>query len=206
MRQSVFVRAAFLQLKQVLFLGCVDEGLAVVQAIEKRLAAFGERQDPFFRAQLPYLFAYVRYLAGAMEDALANLQSVLAQPNLRDDVRAAALVMRQLIAFDLGSAGLFHAHHQDAQGFLAYSNRLDATGAAILDVLAEAVKQGDPTLAHHQLTVLHHQLQQREQNPFQRNQLPPFDYVAWLESRISGKPFRELFRARGAGEAFRAIR
>ena len=206
MRQSVFVRAAFLQLKQVLFLGCVDEGLSVVEAIEARVAAFGERQDPFFRAQLPYLFAYVRFLAGAFDDALVNVNEVIAQTNLRDDVRAAALVMRQLIAFDLGDAALFHAHQKDAQGFLAYSNRLDATGAALLDVLAEAVEQGDPQIAHRQLTELHSSLQQREQNPFERNQLPPFDYVAWLESRITGKPFRELFRARGAGEAFRAIR
>ncbi len=203
LRGTVSVRADFLELKRDLLYARIDEGLARVRQAERNLAASGEREDPFFRAQLPYLFAYFRFLAGELDAAHATIEAILAQADLRDDIRAAVLFMRQLVAFDRGDGPAFREALPHALGFLDHTGRGRSAEADLLRTLGDAVRDGDPVRAGQRLLALRETLRLQAGNPFERDHLPPFDVAAWLEARVTGRSFRDCL---GAGEAFRVMR
>jgi hypothetical protein len=202
----VNIRASFLDLKQLLFQGRVDEGLVKAKAFDRRTSAFGERLDPYFRAQFPYLLAYFQYLSGELDEASQTIERVLTLPDLRDDVKAGALVMRQLLAFDRSDGKTFQLGHMETIGFFSQSHREQGPQRQLLEVLGSALQDQDPNRMMQRLIGVRDQLLRLSGDPFERNHLPPFDWLAWLESKISGEPFLVRFLQREGREAYRVIR
>lgn len=203
---TVTIRSCFLELKQLLFQGRIEEGLARSAEFDGKTRAFGERLDPYFRAQFPYLRAYFQYLAGNLDEAAESIERVLALPELRDDVKAGALVMRQLLAFDRSDGRTFQLGHMETLGFFSHSGREAGPQKQLLEALGSALEDRDPTRMMQRLIAVRDQLRRLSGDPFERNHLPPFDWLAWLESKISGEPFLVRFLLREGVEAYRVIR
>lgn len=206
LQASVAIRSSFLELKQLLHQGRVEEGLAKSAEFDSKTRAYGERLDPYFRAQFPYLRTYFQYLAGKLDQAAESIERVLTLPDLRDDVKAGALVMRQLLAFDRSDGKTFQVGHMEAKGFFSHSGREQGPQRLLLEALGSALQDQDPTRMMQRLIALRDQLKRLSGNPFERHHLPPFDWLAWLESKISGEPFLHCFLQREGGEAYRVIR
>ncbi len=204
--QLVSERSAFLELKYFLYRGLYVEGVERCELVASKLKAGLLKPDSYFEAQFYYFFAYFYYIVGQYEQAILWVDRVLDVPEFRPDVRTNALVLRLIIAFEQADRAYFDQELPAAFFFLEHSNRGLQAERALLSTLEKTLQETDPDTIREHFLILRQELLTVRQNPFEGSHFSSFDAVSWLDSRIAGVPFREVFSQRESTEKFRVIR
>lgn len=204
--QAVCERSAFLELKYFLCRGLFAEGVERSELIASKLRNGLLKPDSYFEAQLYYFFAYFYYIAEKNDASILWLERVLDVPEFREEVRMNALVLRLIIAFEGGEHRYFDQELPAALFFIDSMRQGFQADRALLHTLDQAHRERDPDRERLLFFQLRDQLQMVRQNPFEKNPVSSFDALAWLDSRLAGVPFRQVFSRRDSAEKFRVMR
>ncbi len=205
-RQLVLERSVILELKYFLFRGLFDEGIERCQLVAQRMREGLLRPDPYFEAQIYYLFAYFHYIGERRDEARNWLDRILEVPEFRNDVRINAIMLRHILAFEAKDGAFFERELPQTLLFLEHTRLSTHAERALLKTLALALKDPDSQRVVQRFERLREEMLVLRSNPFERNQLSSFDALSWLESHISGQSFKELFSRRDSAEKFRIMR
>lgn len=205
-RVFIYERARFLELKKLLYLGRFREGLDCMPAIRASLDIYRERLDPYFRARFAYLFAYFHLLLGELDGAVDCLAKIFEMPDSWDGIRGEALVMARVLDFERADFDALRRELPATRDFLQGAHRLQQAETVLLDALEAACEATSPLAVRNAFDRARQILEELARDPFAKNHLQAFDYVAWLDSRVSGKPFGEIFAGRDCPRKFRVMR
>lgn len=205
-RKYIFERARFLELKKLLFLGKFQEGIDSIPAIEAGIDLYGDKLDPYFKAQFWYVFAYFYFLQEDYEGCRHWLNRLLTISGFREDVTAEALMFSRVLDYEMGWHEAFRKALPDTKNFLKKTDRLLETHLSVLDGLETAIQAGSDLEKCNALEQVRRKIDESESNPDTKMHVGYFDYTSWLQSKLEKRPFSEVFAAREATSKFRVIR
>lgn len=112
----------------------------------------------------------------------------------REDIYCFAHVKSVLVHFELNNFDLLPYKIKTTLAFLRKQKRLYKTEYLILNFIRNEIKIGSHNISKKAYQHLKSQLEESLKNSFERNILNYFDFITWVESKISRKSFEEIKR------------
>jgi hypothetical protein len=192
-------------------LGCCSSVLhhyILTGEFEKGAGLLRQMEGPFYRV-LPveinksseisfyYTFAYACFGAGELKRALYWLNKILNDPDtgVRDDIRVAARLLNLIVHYELGNENLLEYNVRSTYRFLYNRNSLFRMETIVINFIRlEMPKINSRREELQAFARLKKEIEKLARDPNQKRSLEYFDFISWLESRISGKEFAEVVK------------
>lgn len=140
-----------------------------------------------------YYFMAEKYdMALTYNNIVLNLQS---QGEVRKDVYELSVLLNLIIHYEVGNDDLLPYYIRSAYRSLRKKKRLFNTEAAILRFIRNKLHKGNSSK---ELIIyfkeLKTELERIIQDPYEKNFIDHFNFIAWLESKIENRSFIEIIR------------
>ena len=183
--------------------GAFEKSIPLFPGLEKLLEEPGQGNVNFIPTV--YNLSYACFGNGDYRKALSWLNRLVGmQTGIRHDAQGSARILRMASLFELRDFERLESEVLSAYRYFNRYRRLYPYDKALLDYIRYKLpKIFDPAKINHSLQELKSALEHILENPEERMASPHFDLVAWLESKITGRPFAEIVRkkAQRAGHA-----
>jgi hypothetical protein len=174
-----------------------------VQEINTRLESKVKKatfdQDGFAIATDNYYMAYTHFVFKNYKQALSYLQKILKHPDNEklygEDIYSYAKILQLIIHYELEDEQLSAYLLKSTYRFLAQRQRLYPSEEALMAFMkGQLHRSADPDSIIDNLQKLKVKLEQLSKNSYEKKVLDYFDFIAWIESKISRKPFIEVMK------------
>lgn len=189
---------AVMETNRMIMAGEFGTGAEKIPAIFETIGK-GE-ESSFAREVLGVIYMNFSYLclgAGRYAESLEWLNRVILHGRqlVREDLYATALLMGIILHYELGHTDLLEYLSRSAYRFLAKRERLYKTEDAILAFIRNKLPKitNDKALMEN-LKTLKTSLEKIARDPYEKKAMENFDFISWLESKISQRPFAEIVR------------
>lgn len=182
-------------------MGNYDKALKMIDGIELRMKDFGEKITKEDEVVMQYLFTNVYFGSGKYREALRQLNQVLNdnETNLRQDIYNFSRLFNLIIHYELGNFDLLDYLIKSTERFYNKQRKSQIKGYEFEVVFIQAFKRllkanrgtGSTADALKEMKV---ELTDLLQNEKERIALEYFDYITWLDSKLTGTSFAELKR------------
>ncbi len=162
-------------------------GLKTIAEYEKKLDQYEKIINPEMRVVLFYKMARILFASGDLKKALTWINRILneSDPRVRPDSQGYARILNLVIHLELGNSDLFASLIPATERFLKKNRMLYQVETVFLGFmkksLAPATTKGRLLL----LSGLKKKLAALSKDPLERNAFLHFDYLEWLESKMS---------------------
>lgn len=195
-----FINYYNLRLLLLIHAGVFREGLSVIPEIERGMAEYGSAIGRDYRMRLYFKTAILCFGAGDFPGALAWIRKITeeADPGLMEDTYCFALIVQLIIHYELGNTDLLEYMVRSVYRFLIKRRRLYKFETLVLQFIQKklhAVQHQEQLGAA--FRILKDEIEKITSDPFERKALEYFDFLAWLESKITGRTFGEVVRGQG---------
>ena len=174
-----------------------DKGVLLLNRIKIPLSEVAENRYRVDKAIIYYNAFKLLIAAGRFQEALSWLNNFFntVPPESDQDLQANARVLELIIHFELNNTDILEALVRSVYRFLFRHKRLYALETKLLEFIRNKLPK---VKKPEQLTVYFKELRDDLavllKDPFEKVGFEYFDYVSWLESKISGRPFAEILR------------
>ncbi len=187
--------------------GHFDKALVLIKNDSKEME---ELEDRFTETQTMYvernyvlfntLSAYIG--AGDPKKALKSLNLFLnqADADLKTDSYCMARIIYLFIHFELGNADLLEYNLKSTYRYLHDKQRLFRFERTVMNFIKSAIAINNKKSQVDVLKKLRDELIVLKKDPFEKNVFEYFDFISWLESRISGKSIGEVLKLKKVRE------
>jgi len=144
-----------------------------------------------------YIFACTQLIMGNYKQTILYLNRILnhtkGEITLREDLYCYCKIVYLIAHYEAGTEGLPDYLIKSTYRFLAQRNRLYKVETAILTFIKnKLLKNFKPATLTHSLQELKDNIVIITKDPYEKKILEYFDFVSWLESKISGRPFLDV--------------
>ena len=192
------------QYYQAKFMLCVTKG-----EFEQGLEALDEhlREKQRFSANLfetqtfYYSYFYICFGAGRYDQALAFLNQWLSLPHTveRQDLQSAARILNLIVHYELGNHVLLESLLRSTYRFLKKRDKLHEVEKKVMLFIRKAAEAPSRRELAEAYEALREEFADLTQQPLTKTFFTKaFDIMAWLESKIAGKPFAEMVQRKFA--------
>ncbi len=203
---KLFSSTYSLELTLYAFTGDFEKGIALVPFIREGLALYGEKINTLRRAYLYFSIAILYLGEKHYSEALNWINLLLATQGLdkTEDIYCFAQLVNLIIHLELGSQRLLPYTLKSTQRYLSSRNRVYKFESAMLNFVNKIIRTRDRREEQKVYALLLEELRPLEQETFEKSAFEHFDFVAWAESKVTGKPFRDIIRERASAAEGRA--
>jgi hypothetical protein len=144
-----------------------------------------------------YIIACTQLIVGNFKQSILYLNRILnhtkGEITLREDLYCYCKIVYLIAHYEAGTEGLPDYLIKSTYRFLAQRNRLYKVETAILTFIKnKLLKNFKPAALTHSLQELKDNIVAITADPYEKKILEYFDFVSWLEGKISGRPFMEV--------------
>ena len=167
------------------------EGVRFLKKQEKDSAKFNE--EIFHSSQFYFQYFYINFGIGDYDQALQYLNDWLNLPRSikREDLQSLARILNLIIHYEMGNTFLLDYLFRSTYRFLKKRDRVFEFERRVMQFFRDSNK----TSSKKELIALMKDLREDfitlSQTPSENVMFLYFDFLSWLESKISGKTFAE---------------
>lgn len=175
--------------------GAFDEGLRELKRHLKLVEKF-DRQL-FVKANFYLQYFCIYFGTGNYEEALNSLNDWLKMSESveRKDLQSLARILNLIIHYELGNTMLLDSLLRSTYRYLNKANRLSEFERKVMNFIKEVGKPHSRKETQQILETLKKDFEELSKQP-SYGVFDMFDIIAWLESKINGRPYAEVVRER----------
>lgn len=175
--------------------GEFEEGMKELQRHLKEVEKFDKQQ--FIKSNFYFQYFCIYFGAGNFEQALNSLNDwmALSESVERKDLQSLARILNLMIHYELGNTMLLDSLLRSTYRYLKKANRFSEFEQKMMNFIREAGKPHSKKEMRQILENLKQDFENLSRQP-SYGVFDLFDIIAWLESKISGKPFAEVVKER----------
>ncbi len=175
--------------------GQFKQGLELVPRTLLRIKRYGSRIDPHKLQILYYKIAWLYMGAGQPGEAIEYLNKIIHSDSahLREDIKAFAELVLLMAHFDLNNFDILDYLVTSTGRRFAQLKDPSPLLLKTLDFFRQTTRL-DPQKVRQRMQEFHRELQELEQDPFQRRSFTYLDVTSWLEGKIKQRPLQEIVR------------
>lgn len=185
-----------LRLTLLLSRRCFDEAYELVIQNERKIIKLRNEIANSTYIIIVYKIVYLYFIQGKNADALRwfnNYYNKINKETIRNDVQSISKILYLILQYESGNADILEYLIKDTYRWFLKQQRLFKYEKAILHFIRNQL--GDTTDSKKLLrtfTLLKSDLEKIKQDRYERMAFDNFDITAWLESKISGRAFKEV--------------
>lgn len=177
--------------------GEFEKGKELIGQIENSFLKLNPDISKSFEMSMYYTLAYMYFGAEDFKRSLQWLNRILNETSsgVRDDILVSARLFNLILHFELGNENLIEYNVKSTYRFLFTKNRLFKIENIVLDFIRKKMPRTNSkkeTLAA--FAELKTQIEKISSEPLEKKALEYFDYISWLESKITGRKFAEVMK------------
>jgi hypothetical protein len=191
--------AAVLELEAEIYLmsGQYKKSVAMIPSIEQFMKLYAGKLEPEYVLIFNYIIAYSHFIVGNYKQTILTLNKILNYTKedlvLREDMYCYSKILYLIAHYEAGTEGLPDYLIKSTYRFLSQRKRLYKIESAILNFIRNKLLKGfNPSRLTSSLEELKKTIIEIAKDPYERKILEYFDYISWLESKISRRPFYEV--------------
>ncbi|KAA3632201.1 MAG: hypothetical protein DWQ02_15110 [Bacteroidetes bacterium] len=193
-KRRLFVRSINLETDFYIQTGQFESGIEKIKPLldnsEKQFKKTGQQQ----KLGLFYNLAYLYFGAGNFDKALDWINRLLQQPGLkaRQDIHSFSRLLNLIIHYELGNDELLEYIVKSTSRFLSGRKRLFKVEAIMLKLMRQYPNWITGEEKANGFSKLVKELKALQQDEFEQKAFAYFDFISWMESKITGKSFAEI--------------
>ncbi len=197
-------RRALLSLYNTLYVNLVTYCVLVVdldlgRRLAPEVAEWLDRNEEDLEVQDHVVFhdnlALIRFNLGEYRLALHHLDRVLrAEPYRVKDVYFHARLMELIVHFELGNIEVIPYRIRSIYRFYRSRHALHAFESLVLEFFRRLLRVTTMAELQEELTRLKGKIEEGLEQSEMRRMLESFNYLAWIESKVTGRPFVEIYQ------------
>jgi hypothetical protein len=198
LQKSIFYSTTILGMETCIHTGDFEAGLELVKRSETQRARLGaEPLNKLNETILNYTTCCIFFGAGNFPAANQYLNRILndTQSDLRSDILSFARILQLLIHYELGNTDLLPYLIRSTYRYLYKRKSLYRFEAVVLSFIRKKLP-GTASRKEllHAFAALKKEIVKLSRDPFGQTALEYFDFISWLESKISGRRFSDIVR------------
>ena len=179
--------------------GSFEEGLILIPEIKKGIRDYSNQIDPHHIMMFYYKMACIYFGAEDYENCIVFLDKIISNKSLkmREDLLCFSRVLNIFAHYEAGFDYHLESHLRETYKFLIKMNDLHEVQKAMIRFV-----RGLGDIYPHELKTafeaLYKELQQYENDPYERRSFLYLDILSWLESKIKNVPIAKVIRDKAA--------
>lgn len=195
---------AYHELGYYMMTGNMTKGIEAARRIEQEIIEFDAHLSFYEKCSLYVNLAFLYFMAGRYKECIGHLYKIISAGNLkaRADMESMVRIFHIIAQYEKGSSPAFmKSLLRSTYRMLVKREQLYKFERIILDFIRKRLIRMDsrddlvPLFKE-----LRTQLQEVAGDPLEGRPLEYFDLVAWLTSKIEGRPFSEVVREKEWGK------
>lgn len=192
----VFVLTSTFEMFYYLKKGEYANSVQLIEPIQAGFDRYGDKINK--RDRLIFLFnsAHSHFGLEDYSSALKYLNNLLndEEAHLREDIFGIARLFNLILHYELGNEELLEYIVKSTKRQLSKKKELLKLDGHILIFIKELSGHKNPEQFQVSLIKLRENLEQLKSDPMENNRLKTFDFIAWIDSKLEGRPFREIIQ------------
>jgi len=173
--------------------------IKLIPVIEEKIKGYDKRPPQIYVHPLNYSFAYVNFAAGNYKQTLRYLERIFSYSKedleMRQDIYCFAKILYVLVHYELGTEDLPNYLIRSTHRFLSGKERIYKVEETILAFIKnKLLKYPSAKLLSDDLRILKEKLELITLDPKEKKAFQYFDFIAWVDSKMTGKPFIDLLK------------
>lgn len=199
--QKLFIRSINLESDFYLSTGQFQFGVKQITPALEKLPKYLTKSNRQQRLGLFYNLAYLHFGARLYDEALEWINQLLNDPEVktRADIQCFGLLLNLVIHYELGNDQLLEYIGKSTYRFLSHRKRLFKVESTMLKLMRRYPKWLTRAQRVQGFSTLLDELKELQADEFERKAFDYFNFIAWMESKISPKTFEVIVREKGAG-------
>ncbi len=154
-----------------------------------------------------YNISRVYFFTDDLKSALKYINLVLNEnkPGLRDDVYTFARLVNLIIHFELNNIDLLEYNIKSTKRFLTVNKRDFKLETVFLNEMRKLVKAKNEEKQKEQFITFKENLMKVFEDPYEKIALDYFDFILWLDSKITNQSFAKLAIEKSESKQFSVI-
>ncbi len=178
--------------------GSFDKALRSVGRIEKGLDDHADGLGPLRRAGLFYQLAYAHFGVGQLDKALQWTNRLLNDTHVRESAEIVCFgrMLDLLVQVEIGKKDLVPYTLRNTERFFRSRDRVYRYEQHFLEMMKGTIKARDRSELERTWNSFLASMRQLENDPMEQVVFDHFDPIAWVESKLTDRPFPELVKER----------
>lgn len=199
-QMRIFTRSLSLELHMCIEAGEFKKGVLLVPGFEKELVRFELKMDSAFKYFIYYEMAYLYFGVGEYSTSLRWLNKILSaySGNVVSDIYIFTKIMHLIAHFELKNYDILKYLVKSIYRLLRKKKRLYKIESILLAFIRN--KQELNTKSKGKNARAFEELRQKlldaSTKPSEQKALSYFDFISWLESKITNRPFAEVVKGK----------
>lgn len=182
----------FNKLSLCIAVGDFEQGLEVLKKQQKDLKKYDPKE--FQTSRFYFQYFYIYFGIGDYDNALKYLNEWLNQPRSmkREDLQSLARILNLIIHYEMGNTFLLDHLFRSTYRFLKKRDRVFEFEKRVLRFIRDTNKINTKKELVDIMKVLREDFKILSQTPSENVMFEYFDFLSWLESKISNRSFAEV--------------
>ncbi|MBL7940241.1 MAG: hypothetical protein JNL43_12840 [Flavobacteriales bacterium] len=195
---KLFATSTSLELTIHSRMGAFDKALELIPVVERGMARHGRRLGPMRKAAFYYQLAYAYFGAGRPDLALRWSQRLLNDIHIDDSTEIVCFgrILNLMSHIDADKLDVVPYTLRNTGRFLATRARSHRFEPGFLAMVKGVLKARTPAALQGVYATFLEKITPLEFDPFEHVVFDHMDPIAWVESKLTGRPFAELVRER----------
>ena len=197
-RNTIFYSANILDLETYVNTGQFEKGVKLVTEFEEQRTRLNKKAlNKLNETILNYNVSCTYFGAKNYSAANKYLNRILNDTHidLRSDIQCFSRILSLLIHYEMGNADLLSYLIRSTYRYLYKRKHLYKFETIVLQFIRNKIPKLDSKKElMHAFEELKKEIVKISKDPFERTALEYFDFISWLESKISGRSFAEIVR------------
>jgi hypothetical protein len=177
--------------------GEFEKGVKLFEQIETMYVKLANKLSKTAEMSFRYTLAYIYFGAGEFKRTQFWLNKILNEKSgdIREDIQVFARLLFLITQFEMGNDRLLEYYVKSTYGFLYKRKRLFRIETIVLDFIRKKLpKFNTKKEMADAFRILKTDIEKISHDPHEKRALEYFDFIKWLESKISGKSFAEVMK------------
>jgi len=199
--QKLFIRSINLETDFYISMGQFQFGVNQIRPALSLLPSHLKKSNRQQRLGLFYNLAYLYFGARLYDEALDWINQLLNDPEVktRADIQCFGRLLNLIIHYELGNDQLLEYIGKSTYRFLSNRKRLFKVESVMLKLMRRYPKWVTKSESVEGFRTLLHELIELQADEFERKAFDYFNFIAWMESKVSNHSFEKIIQKKGAG-------
>lgn len=195
---EIFKLTAMLELYACIELGDTAKGLALVPFIEDGMTKYGEFLEKSLLLSFRFNLAGLYFLAGHYDEALRRTNDMLnaEQSDVRQDIYGFLRLFNIILHYEMGHDDLIEYLLKSTYRYLYTRKKIFKFESIALRLIRKLTTRRSGRDLVPIFRELREELRPLVDDPYERKAFEGIDVIAWLDSKIEGKPLVDIIRRR----------
>ncbi|HMS64462.1 MAG TPA: hypothetical protein PKD83_04315 [Ignavibacteria bacterium] len=192
----IFVTSYDTELNLYLRKGDFEKGILLVKDIEEGLKKFKNKLNKESEALFDYNIAYLYFGLNDFDNSLKWINNIIndADLNIREDIQCFARILNLLIHYELSNFDLIEYNIKSTRRYLSNKNNLKKFELLVLNYLRKLIASKTDSDKTYIFKSWKKELSFDSDDLIEIKAFEYFDFISWLESKITNKNFQEIVK------------